>query len=93
MTYEMIILLLTSATNIVMAAALRRKNRELRVARDYAASAFGRELAAGADLLKSNNALRQIRDTTADGKSGTAQRVHRVAKEALSDDGPVRWAP
>lgn len=33
--------------------------------------------------LECRNALREIRDTTATGKSGTARRIHRIANEAL----------
>lgn len=35
------------------------------------------------DWIKLEHALLEVRDTTATGKSGTAQRVHRIAKEAL----------
>lgn len=49
--------------------------------------------AATEELVRKHNmaqrrghALREIRDTTATGKSGTARRIHRIAKEALGDD-------
>lgn len=42
--------------------------------------------AARQGLRQAVGVLAHIRDATANGKSGTAQKIHRMAKEALGDE-------